>query len=99
MSADATSGDRGTRAHELARLDRARRLSIVIPVYNGALTIGALVEALIEALGVRSLQIVLVNDGSADDSDAVCRALKARCPGTITYVNLSKNFGEHNAVM
>jgi glycosyltransferase involved in cell wall biosynthesis len=73
--------------------------SIVIPVYNSARTIGPLVERLIAVLRVDALQIVLVNDGSVDDSDAACRAVSARYPGTVTYVRLSRNFGEHNAVM
>lgn len=74
-------------------------LSIVIPVYNGAGSIGELVEAL-EALQIAGgHEIVLVNDGSPDNSLAVCRALvdEARVP--VTLVNLSRNYGEHNAVM
>jgi undecaprenyl-phosphate 4-deoxy-4-formamido-L-arabinose transferase len=74
-------------------------ISIVIPVYNGAATIGDLVDRLIDVLSTNTLQIVLVNDGSADQSDLACRALYVRYPETVTYVNLSKNFGEHNAVM
>jgi undecaprenyl-phosphate 4-deoxy-4-formamido-L-arabinose transferase len=73
--------------------------SIVIPVYNSARIIRPLVERLIAVLRVEALQIVLVNDGSVDDSDAACRVLSARYPGTVTYVRLSRNFGEHNAVM
>jgi undecaprenyl-phosphate 4-deoxy-4-formamido-L-arabinose transferase len=74
-------------------------ISIVIPVYNGATTIGELVDRLIDILDTNRLQIVLVNDGSADQSDLVCRSLCVRHPETVTYVNLSKNFGEHNAVI
>jgi undecaprenyl-phosphate 4-deoxy-4-formamido-L-arabinose transferase len=75
------------------------RLTIVIPVYNAAKTIGRLVDRLIDALNVNSLQIVLVNDGSLDDSDRVCRAVHAKHPETVVYLNLSRNFGEHNAVL
>jgi len=74
-------------------------ISIVIPVYNGARTIGPLVERLTETMRERPLQIVLVDDGSLDASDAACRGLSARHAGTVTYVKLSRNFGEHNAVM
>src|SRR5262245_53750358 len=74
-------------------------ISIVIPVYNAATTIGPLVTQLIDALGRHSLQVVLVNDGSRDSSDASCRALFARFPETIVYLRLARNFGEHNAVM
>jgi undecaprenyl-phosphate 4-deoxy-4-formamido-L-arabinose transferase len=73
--------------------------TVVIPVFNGAATIGPLVNRLIDVLGSGQLRIVLVNDGSPDDSDGVCRTLQARIPDTIVYVKLAKNFGEHNAVM
>jgi glycosyltransferase involved in cell wall biosynthesis len=74
-------------------------LSVVIPVYNGAGTIGTLVAAL-EGLPVPGGQeIILVVDGSPDDSLAVCRGLVARAAVPITLVDLARNFGEHNAVM
>jgi undecaprenyl-phosphate 4-deoxy-4-formamido-L-arabinose transferase len=74
-------------------------VTIVIPVYNGAATVGLLVRRLIDVLSMNALQIVLVNDGSPDNSAEVCRALHAAHPETATYVELAKNFGEHNAVM
>lgn len=75
------------------------RISIVIPVYRGARTIGPLVDRLEAQVGsVRDLELVLVVDGSPDDSAAVCRALAAARPH-VRFVNLSRNFGEHNAVM
>jgi glycosyltransferase involved in cell wall biosynthesis len=73
--------------------------SIVIPVFNGAATIGPLVAQLVRELGERGLRIVLVNDGSTDASDEVCQALHAGYPETVVYLKLAKNFGEHNAVM
>jgi len=77
----------------------APALSIVIPVYNGAQTIGALVAAL-QALAVPgSHEIVLVNDGSSDDSLEVCRRLVGNARVPMTLVDLARNFGEHNAVM
>jgi glycosyltransferase involved in cell wall biosynthesis len=74
-------------------------LSIVIPVYRGAKTVGPLVEALSALEVPGGHEIILVNDGSPDDSLAVCRELmrKARLP--LTVVDLARNFGEHNAVM
>ena len=77
----------------------APALSVVVPVYNGAGSIGTLVAAL-ESLEVPGgLEIVLVVDGSPDDSLAVCRALVAKARVPIILVNLSRNFGEHNAVL
>lgn len=74
-------------------------LSILIPVYNGATTIGSLTESLLEANPGYALQVVLVNDGSADASRTVCRSLAARHAGVVTFVDLARNVGEHNAIM
>ncbi len=75
-------------------------LSIVIPVYNSETTIGHLCSTLIDLYAKKyRLDIVLVNDGSSDSSDAVCRSLVAAQPDRVTYIRLARNFGEHNAVM
>jgi len=74
-------------------------LSIVVPVYNGAQTVGRLVEALAALDIVGGHEVVLVVDGSPDDSLAVCRGLAAGRALPITVVNHSRNYGEHNAVM
>jgi glycosyltransferase involved in cell wall biosynthesis len=74
-------------------------LSIVIPVYNGAQSIGELVDALATLKPEGGHEIVLVNDGSPDNSDEVCRKLAERTDIPVTYVHLSRNYGEHNAVM
>lgn len=71
----------------------------MIPVYNGAQTIAGVVAKLLQVLDAAQLQIVLVNDGSADNSHEVCCALAAQSPQLLTYLKLSRNFGEHNAVM
>lgn len=75
------------------------KISIVIPVYNGARTVGRLVDDLIKKLRYSDIEIVLVNDGSPDNSDSVCRDVLARHKGKITYIVLARNFGEHNAVL
>jgi undecaprenyl-phosphate 4-deoxy-4-formamido-L-arabinose transferase len=74
-------------------------LSLVIPVYNGAGSIAELVDALERLEIAGGHEIVLVNDGSPDDSLAVCRSLVERARVPITLVHLSRNYGEHNAVM
>ncbi len=74
-------------------------LSVVIPVYNGAASIGELVAALEELEIAGGHEIVLVNDGSPDNSLAVCRGLVERARVPLTLVDLSRNYGEHNAVM
>jgi glycosyltransferase involved in cell wall biosynthesis len=74
-------------------------LSIVVPVYNGAKTVGELVEALSELDVEGGHEIVLVVDGSPDDSINVCRELLKTARVPLTVVDHARNFGEHNAVM
>lgn len=74
-------------------------LSIVVPVYRGAATIGTLVAALEKLSPEGGLEVVLVNDGSPDNSGEVCRALVKSAAVPLVYVEHSRNFGEHNAVM
>lgn len=76
------------------------KVSIVIPVYNGSLTIKKLLTACLNTFKeIYVLEIVLVNDCSDDNSYEVCLSLQEQYPSTITFLSLAKNFGEHNAVM
>jgi undecaprenyl-phosphate 4-deoxy-4-formamido-L-arabinose transferase len=75
------------------------KISIVIPVYNGAGTIESLVKELIDSHGKDPLEIVLVNDASTDSSHQICGRIFRENKEIVKYVNLAKNFGEHNAVL
>lgn len=75
-------------------------LSIVIPIYNAEETIADLCRKLMLLLASDfRLEIVLVNDCSRDSTDVICKRLQTEVPDTVTYARLSRNFGEHNAVM
>ncbi|MDO5977541.1 glycosyltransferase family 2 protein [Flavivirga spongiicola] len=75
-------------------------ISIVIPVYNGEKSITNLVEHLIDTLSISyHLEIVLVNDCSPDSSEAVCVSIFEKHKNIVKFLSLSKNVGEHNAVM
>ena len=77
-----------------------RTVTIVIPVFNGSQTITKLVTECIQSFEeIFDLEIVLINDCSEDNSYDVCLSIQERYPSTITFLSLSKNFGEHNAVM
>jgi len=76
-----------------------KSLSIIVPIYNGAGTIKALVIDLKKELfPLFELEIVLVNDGSFDDSANICSEISEK-DATVKFIDLSRNFGEHNAVM
>jgi len=80
---------------------KGHRISVLIPVYNSAQTIGELVDNVVDTLSpVANLrEIILVNDGSADNSHEEVLAAVDRHPDIVKYINLMRNFGEHNAVM
>jgi glycosyltransferase involved in cell wall biosynthesis len=74
-------------------------LSIVVPVYRGAATVGRLVDALSDLTPAGGLEVVLVNDGSPDGSGDICRNLLSTARVPLVYVEHARNYGEHNAVM
>ncbi|MEY2539197.1 MAG: hypothetical protein QOG67_2937 [Verrucomicrobiota bacterium] len=74
-------------------------LSVVVPVYNGSATIRSVVEGIQSVLAGKRFEIILVNDGSEDDSEKVCAQLVEAAPEIVTLLQLSRNFGEHNAVL
>lgn len=73
-------------------------LSVVIPVFNGSQTIGEVVSRVINVCASRKyeFEIILVNDGSRDNSWEVIRHL-AEQEHSVTSINLAKNYGQHTA--
>jgi glycosyltransferase involved in cell wall biosynthesis len=79
--------------------DFSPRLSIVVPLYNAAATLPALHQE-ISALEVAGgHELILVNDGSRDETEAVALKLTRESQLPTRFLSLSRNFGEHNAVL
>jgi polyisoprenyl-phosphate glycosyltransferase len=82
-------------------------ISIVVPVYQGELTLEPLL-AEIEPFTIsqsspcgvqfRVSEVILVHDGAIDGSDAVMSLLAANMP-FVTTIWLSRNFGQHPATL
>jgi glycosyltransferase involved in cell wall biosynthesis/ribosomal protein S18 acetylase RimI-like enzyme len=74
-------------------------VSVVVPVFNGAETVAEVVERTREALAACSSrhEIVLVNDGSGDDSWERIAALSAAAD--VRGIDLARNYGQHNALL
>jgi len=73
--------------------------SVIIPVYNSAKIVSLVIArtiAFFEKQGW-SYEIILVNDGSRDNSWQVIAAQAAQLPHVIA-INLLRNYGQHNAV-
>ncbi len=74
-------------------------LSIVVPLYNSAATLEVLL-AEFEKLSIEGgFELVLVNDGSRDATEEILLRLISKTAMRITYLRLSRNFGEHNAIL
>ncbi len=75
-------------------------ISVVIPVYNGALTITPLVERLGAVLPqvAGQYEVILVCDGSPDHSWQVIQQLAQAHP-FVRGILLMRNFGQHNALL
>ena len=74
-------------------------LSFVIPLYHSAQTIAPLVREIAALVVEGGHEIVLVNDGSRDDTAKVCRELLRDAKVPLIYVEHARNYGEHNAVL
>lgn len=75
-------------------------LSIVIPVYNSAAILPDLVRqlaALLPSVAVDH-EIILVNDGSRDESWEVIQRLALEYP-TVRGFTMMRNYGQHNALL
>ena len=80
-------------------LDRtAFTYSIVIPVFNSERIVGDTVDRVVEVFDGAGLryELILVNDGSTDDSWDVIAERAARHPGVVA-LDLMKNYGQHFA--
>lgn len=76
-------------------------LSIVIPVYNEAANLPTLferLEAVVRNLPMRT-EILLVDDGSRDESAELIGAQASRPGSPFVAVILNRNFGQHSAIM
>ena len=75
-------------------------VSVVVPVYNSAQTLRPLVARLTTVLASRgaAYEIILVDDGSRDDSGAVARALRLES-ASVQSIRLLRNYGQHNAIL
>ena len=74
-------------------------ISVVIPVYNAEHSIKKLVRKIIEVFKGIEIEIILVNDDSPDNSHKECLEISDENKLKVNYIKLSKNVGEHNAIM
>ncbi|MDR0221722.1 MAG: glycosyltransferase [Lachnospiraceae bacterium] len=77
------------------------KISYIIPCYRSEQTLATVVAEIDETMaGMKQYEheIILVNDGSPDGTEAVIRALCGEKPH-LTGLSLARNFGQHAALM
>jgi len=75
------------------------KLSIIVPIYNESKTLQVLYERMMSVLSkmASDFEIILVNDGSSDDSlELICQLAKKN--DKLKWVNFSRNFGHQAAI-
>src|SRR5258708_24939509 len=84
----------------LSDITRTASLSIVIPVYNRERIMRDLAERLAHVLPTVSdrYEVILVNDGSRDNSWSAVEGL-ARKYEFVRGICLLRNYGQHNALL
>ncbi len=76
-------------------------VSIVIPVHNEAEVLPSLFKRLLPVMDSlsQSYEIILVNDGSKDNSAAILDDYQNRYPEHIRIIHFNGNYGQHMAIM
>ncbi len=76
------------------------KLSIIVPIYNEAESLGLLYSAIAKAVSELDVdwELILVDDGSKDDSLARIRQIVSANPSTTRAVVLRRNFGQTAAI-
>ena len=79
---------------------KIKNISVIIPVYNSADTIVSLHRRIVSVLMelVVDYEIIFINDASMDKSLDIIYSLSKK-DENIKYINLNKNFGQHNALL
>ena len=69
--------------------------SVIVPVYNTEKYLEETLESVVQqTIGFRNhIQLILVNNGSKDESDAICRRYLEMYPDNVEYVVLKENRG------
>jgi undecaprenyl-phosphate 4-deoxy-4-formamido-L-arabinose transferase len=81
--------------------NRQSTISIVIPVFNEEENLAELLERCLNTcIGMkRDFEIILVDDGSSDESRNMITKAAEQNPGRIVGLLLNRNYGQHSAIM
>src|SRR5664280_2880766 len=76
-------------ARLLKRCRMTKRITVVIPVYNGASYLGRCIDSLLSQEGFEGtdLEIILIDDGSSDESASIIDQYATQEPGIVRAVH------------
>ena len=82
-------------------MNKTDSFSVVIPVFNEQANLPELIRRCLDACRAvgRPFEILLVDDGSRDESAGIISEAAEKYPGEIIAVLLNRNYGQHAAVM
>ena len=70
------------------------RFSVIISIYNTGRYLDDSIGSLLnQTIGFKNIQVILINDGSDDDSEIICLKYKKEFPSNIIYIKI-----EHSGV-
>lgn len=68
-------------------MDYKYKISIIIPFYNSGRYLKDVIDSIInQTIGFANIQLILVNDGSVDNSEEICFKYKNRYSDNIVYI-------------
>lgn len=73
-------------------------LSFVIPAFNEELTIEPLIEGIITHSKPHNIQIILIDDGSSDQTFSSMKKMQEKYPSEIEIIKFRRNFGKSCAL-
>ncbi len=83
----------------MAATEAPPEFSFVVPLYNTGEGLLPLLEAFRSLSLTESWELVLVDDGSTDETFLTASRMVADFPSPVIMVELARNFGEHAAVL
>ncbi len=83
----------------LQTIQRSFVFSIIVPIYNSESWIQETIDCIIrQSLNFQdNIQLILVNNGSTDNSGKICEEVKRDFPENVVYVDLPQNIGPSGA--
>lgn len=63
------------------------KISVIVPIYNVYEYLEECIQSIIkQTIGFKNIQLILVNDGSPDNSEEICLKYKDKYPNNVVYV-------------